>query len=129
MHRINGFISRSGANGLEVLSYSNDVLGRLPSNSQLFDIISSAAELIESGKSSGFLCGSTKEFKVTSDFLGRRQISVPIPGFSLIIKESKKNRMVPFVFNLVSNFAFNSDYSSSEGPREIGDINDPTDLA
>jgi hypothetical protein len=86
---LSGFMSRSGPNGWEAVLYDTERrLGSLPENSELFEVLRQGADLLMSGKSSGTICGSTKEFNVLPNQMGARYISIPIVGTTWVLTEN-----------------------------------------
>lgn len=97
-----GFMSRRAPNGWSISSISqNGQFGKLPVNSELFEVLRQGADLLMSPAASGFICG--KEFTVRRTRLGARQISIPIVGTTWILttntRSSVKSEIMLFMTN------------------------------
>lgn len=87
---LNGFMNRNGPNGWEAVLYNpNKQLGTLPQNSELFEVLRQSADLLMSGKASGTVCGSTREFKIKRNpETGIRSLHIPLVGVSWLLSEN-----------------------------------------
>lgn len=106
--KLQGRISRNGPSGWDIVMRSPDgQYGRLGTRSDLFEPFRQAADLILSGESEGFICGSDKAFKVTKSDEGTRMLALPFPGVTYWLRENKDERIkAPVIFSAVLDFEF-----------------------
>lgn len=121
---LNGFMSRSGPNGWEVVLYSpTRSLGSLPANSELFEVLRQGADLVMSNKPSGIICGSTREFRVQTNDSGARFVRIPLVGFNWVITQNQTpGHRSPIRLTMFTDFQFKEESSEASASPEDGDF-------
>lgn len=117
---LNGFMSRSGANGWEAVMYdTNRKIGSLPANSELFEPLRQGADLLLSGKPNGIICGSSREFQVQTNPFGIRFVKIPIVGVTWILTENKTpGHRSPIRLTMVTDFQFKTEENNEDNGNE-----------